>query len=125
MHLYVGSILYALAPLLLWCYVVSKGFKAFGSAEVNDSKWRTAVTVAAFSFATVSTGLSVFLLVHAAFTGGYAFYHPVELFCIRVGFLTALVGLVSGPMSRRKLRLPLVMVSAVNLLLWFMDAVGQ
>src|SRR5258705_12873103 len=30
--------------------------------------------------------LSVFLFVHAVFTDGYPFYHPVELFCIRFGF---------------------------------------
>ena len=125
MHVYISPILYGLVPLLLWCYVVWKGAETLGLVSGDARKWQTAVTILALTFATVSTGLSAFLLVHAAFTGGYPFYHPVELFCIRVGFLTALVGLVAGPIGRRKLRVPVAVLSAVNLLLWLADAMWQ
>ena len=76
--------------LLLCVYVIRRWVKWFRPREVITPKWRAVTTVAGFSFATLSTGLSVFLFVHAAFTGGYAFYHPVELFCIRFGSLTVI-----------------------------------
>jgi hypothetical protein len=44
-----------------------------------------------FTLASFSTGLNIFMTVHAIVTGGYPFYHPVELFCIR-----ALSGLPRG-----------------------------
>jgi predicted membrane protein len=87
--------------------------------------WRAILTIVGLCAATVSTILSVFLLVHAQFTGGYSFYHPVELFCIRYGALTALVGLVASFIGKGRVRLHLAVVSTINLLLWFMDAVAQ
>jgi hypothetical protein len=63
--------------------------------------------------------------IHATVTGGYAFYHPVELFCIRVGSLTALLGLAARLTGRGKVRLAVTVISTLNLLLWFMDAVWQ
>lgn len=95
------------------------------SARTDGPKWRLVVAVIGFSFATISTILSAFLYIHAVFTGGYAFYHPVELFCIRVGTLTALVGLIAVALGKGKLRLPGVFVSLLNLLVWFRDAMAQ
>ena len=81
--------------------------------------------VVGYCFATVSTVLSAFMFVHATFTGGYPFYHPVELFCIRVGTLTALLGLVATIFGKGRLRLPGGIVSGLNLLMWFADAMAQ
>jgi hypothetical protein len=111
--------------LLLCVYVIRQWVKWFTPREVITPKWRAVTTVAGFSFATLSTGLSVFLFVHAAFTGGYPFYHPVELFCIRFGSLTALIGLVSATVGKGKLRPHVAVVSTLNLLLWFLDAMWQ
>ena len=111
--------------LLLCVYVIRQWVKWFRPREVITPKWRAVTTVAGFSFATLSTGLSVFLFVHAAFTGGYPFYHPVELFCIRFGSLTALIGLVSATVGKGKLRPHVAVVSTLNLLLWFLDAMWQ
>jgi hypothetical protein len=75
--------------------------------------------------ATFSTALSVFLFIHAIITGGYPFYHPVELFCIRFGFLTALLGLVASIVGKGRLRFHVATISTVNLLLWLVDAAAQ
>lgn len=78
-------------------------------------------------FATASTGLSAFLFVHATLTGGYPYYHPVELFCIGMGSLTALLGLVAAIRGKGKLKLrrSVAAIATLNLLLWFADAMWQ
>jgi hypothetical protein len=106
-------------------YVAGSWFRWARSARDEGPKWQPVVAVVGFSFATVSTILSAFLYIHAVFTGGYTFYHPVELFCIRVGTLTALVGLIATALGKGKLRLPGVFVSLLNLLVWFIDAMAQ
>jgi hypothetical protein len=88
-------------------------------------KWRVGVAVVGLCLATFSTILSVFLLVHASYTGGYPFYHPVELFCIRFGFSTAFLGLVASIMGKGKLRGHVAVLSILNLLLWVVDAMAQ
>jgi hypothetical protein len=55
----------------------------------------------------------------------YPFYYPIELLCIRWGFLAALLGLVASIVVKGKLRLHLAAISIVNLLFWFGDAVAQ
>ncbi|HME11505.1 MAG TPA: hypothetical protein VKF79_01490 [Candidatus Acidoferrum sp.] len=89
------------------------------------SSWRAAVFTFGICLATFTTGLSIFLLMHAALTGGYPFYHPVELFCIRYGALTALLGTAASVTGTGRLRLQVAALSIVNLLLWLMDAVAQ
>jgi hypothetical protein len=54
-------------------------FRLFSRRQQLTPKWRAGIFVVGLFFATVSTVLSSFLFVHAAFTGGYTFYHPVEL----------------------------------------------
>jgi hypothetical protein len=74
---------------------------------------------------TISSTLSVFMFIHAGITGGYPFYHPVELFCIRLGTLTAIIGLVAALAGKGKPRFSVVLISAINLLIWFGDAMAQ
>src|SRR5882757_8423726 len=84
-----SSFLYSVPIQLsrLFCaYVIWEWVRWFKLGEVVNTKWRACTTVAGFCFATFSMALSVFLFVHAVFTDGYPFYHPVELFCIRFGF---------------------------------------
>ena len=111
--------------ILLGAYVAWEWVRWFRSREEVTPKWRGNTAFAALCFATLSTVLSVFLFVHATFTGGYPFCHPVELFCIRFGFLTALLGLVASIVGKGKLRLHVAAISIVNLLFWFVDAVAQ
>jgi len=111
--------------LLLCAYVAWEWLTWFRSGEKVIPKWRSATSLAGLCFATFSTVLSVFLFVHATFTGGYTFYHPVELFCIRFGFWSALVGLLVSIVGKGKLRLHVAAISILNLLFWFGDAVAQ
>lgn len=108
-----------------WIFVGWAWFRWARSGETISPRWRAAIGIAGFLFATVSTLLSGFLFIHATITGGYSFYHPVELFCIRLGSFTALLGLVAAILGKGKLRLPNLLVSAINLLLWIGDAAAQ
>ena len=90
-----------------------------------NEKWRSGTFIVALSFATFSSALSIFLMLHAAFTGGYPFYHPIELFCIRFGSLAAVLGIVASIAGKGTMRLIVAALSTLNLLLWFMDAVAQ
>lgn len=123
--LYFEPVLTSAAPLLCWAYASNKWIRSWKSGADRPPNWRMAMTIAALLLSGVSTGLSVFLLWHAAFTGGYPFYHPVEMFCIRVGFVTALLALLTGPLGQRKQRFVVTTASGVNLLLWFTDAMAQ
>jgi Zn-dependent protease with chaperone function len=58
------------------------------------------------------------------YTGGYPFYHPIELMCIRWGTLTALLGIVAAAMGRKG-RIPLAIISVLNLVLWFAAGMAQ
>jgi len=111
---------------LLFCgYVIWRWVEWFRSKEKDTPRWRAVTAVAGLCFATVSTVLSAFLFIHATLTGGYPFYHPVELFCIRLGTLTALLGLVAAFAGKGRLRLHVAAISILNLLLWVMDAIAQ
>ena len=115
----------SLVSLLFWGYVVWNWVAWLRSTQKDSPKWRAVTAVVGLCFATSSTILSAFLFVHASITGGYAFYHPVELFCIRVGSLTALLGIVCALMGKGKLRIHVAVVSVMNFLLWFADAMAQ
>jgi hypothetical protein len=111
---------------LLFCiYVTWKWVTWFRSAKNVTQDWRGYVAFVGLCLATFSTVLSVFLFIHATITGGYSFYHPVELFCIRFGFLTALLGLVASFLGKGSLRLHVAAISTVNLLVWLIDAAAQ
>ena len=115
----------SLVFLLLCAYVAWRWVTWFRSGNNVTPEWRARTAFVGLCFATVSTVLSVFLFVHATFTGGYPFYHPVELFCIRSGFLMALLGLVASIVGKGKLRPHVAAISTLNLLFWFIDAVAQ
>jgi len=118
-----------LIPLVLfvvfWAYVVWVCVRQLRSEQGNAPKWRSVVASLELFCATVSTVLSAFLFIHAVITGGYPFYHPVELFCIRVGGLTALLGIVAALAGKGRVDGHVAVISTANLLLWIMDAVGQ
>lgn len=98
---YVAPILIALGLSGGWVYIFRNWRSVRKSDDPGVPKGRRLATVAALVFVTISTGLLVFLLVHAAITGGYPFYHPVEIACIDVGLLTALLGIVIGVRGAR------------------------
>ena len=107
-------------------YVVWQWAQWFGSEEKSLlPRWRARTAFAGLCFATLSLALAVFLFVHATYTGGYPFYHPVELFCIRFGSVAALLGLVASVFGKGRIRPHVAGISALNLLVWFADAVAQ
>lgn len=124
MHVYFPSLAIALALLLLWAYIAWKSVKVMSHAG-SLLGWRPGFTFASLVLLTITTGLDVFLLVHAGFTGGYAYYDPVEMFCLRIGSWCALVALVAAPGGMKKLRLSVSLLAVFNLLLWFMDGMAQ
>jgi hypothetical protein len=89
---FVFTILYC--GLLLWCWA------AWFRTKPKVQEWRTAVLLVGFLCTTLSVVLNVYLYVHALYTGGYPFYHPVELMCIRWGSLTALLGIVAASVGK-------------------------
>jgi hypothetical protein len=95
------------------------------SGEKSYQKWRVVASATGLCFGTISTFFSGYLFAHATVRGGYPFYHPLELLCIPVGSLTALLGLVAALIGKEKLRLPVAIISTWNLLLWFGDAMAQ
>ena len=124
MQLYLDPI-WSVLYFLFCSYVVWTWVRWFRSEDKDTLKWRRFAALAGLCFATASTGLSAFLFVHAIFTGGYPYYHPVELFCIFIGGLTALLGLMAALHGKGKLRLPVATISILNLLLWLYDAAVQ
>jgi hypothetical protein len=111
--------------LLLGAGVASAWFRWLRQREELTPQWRAGTFLVGLCLATFSTALSIFLLVHAVFTGGYSFYHPAELFCIRFGGLSALLGTVASIAGKGSSRLYVALLSTLNLLLWFTDAVAQ
>lgn len=84
---------------------------------MQTPKWRAGMFLLALCFATLSTTLSTFLFVHNTFTGGYPFYHPVEMMCIRYGFLIAFFGILASVAGEQALRLHVAALSTLNLFL--------
>jgi hypothetical protein len=105
---------------LTWCW--AWWFKSKPKVLQN---WRSAALLLGFICATASVTLSVYLYVHALYTGGYPFYHSVELMCIRWGTLTALLGMVAAIVGKGRGRIHLAVICALNLVLWFTDALAQ
>ena len=105
---------------LLWCWTTW-----FRSNPKILEKGRSAVLLVGLLSATFSVTLNAYLYVHALYTGGYPFYHPVELMCIRWGILTALLGIVAASVGTGSGRIPLAIISVLNLLLWFATGMTQ
>jgi hypothetical protein len=120
---------YRVGPFVLflpfWAYVVWCWVQWLRTDQKDIPKWRAAVAFVGLSCATLSTALSAFLFIHAVITGGYTYYHPVELFCIRAGTFTALLGIVGAVAGKGNVDGHVAVISILNLLLWFIDGVSQ
>ena len=93
--------------------------------KIAEPHWRGGLAVFGFAASTISLLSAVGLWIHALFTGGFPFYHPILLFAIRVGFWTALMAFVAGIGGKGQLRLPTLTCSVVCLLVWFSEAMAQ
>ena len=110
--------------LPFWAYVVWSWVRWLRADQKDIPKWRAAVAFVGLSCATLSTALSAFLFIHAVITDGYTYYHPVELFCIRAGTFTALLGTVGAVAGKGNVDGHVAVISILNLLLWIIEGVS-
>src|SRR6267143_5627847 len=120
MSLYIRPI-WIIISLCLWGYVLWSWATWLKLSEKGAPRWRAIMVVAGLGCATISTALDTFLYIHAVFTGGYPLFHPAELACIRLGSLTAMLGIICGLAGKGRLRLSVTIISIFNLLVWFSD----
>jgi len=67
----------------------------------------------------------VALGIHALITGGLPYYSPPLMLAFRVGFLTALCGVVAALIGTGQLEVPTIVSSVLCLLIWFLEAMAQ
>ena len=125
----VASVLaYALVLILSW-YVVATWISWFRNKtkpiESRWGRWRRNITVLGFALASVSLLIINALVVHAFITGGLPYYHPLLVFAFRVGFLSALLGMLAAFMGTGQLENPTIAVSGLCLLIWLVEAFAQ
>jgi hypothetical protein len=80
-------------------------------AKFSNAKWRSGITTLGFGASTVSLVVIVALAVHALITGGLPHYHPVLLFAIGLGLLSALCGIVAAIVGAGQLEVPTIACS--------------
>jgi hypothetical protein len=125
MGAYTVWILFLPIALAWWGYVVWTWRSWLKSNENVTPKWRAIITVGGLCFATISTLLSAFLYIHAGITGGYEYGNAVEGYCFAFGFLTAVLGIISGAAGKGHTRADVAAISALSFLLWFLEGMAQ
>jgi hypothetical protein len=81
-----------------------------------------------FTFASISASLEICSGLYAQFTDGFHFMDPTLLRIYRVGLASAMLGLVCGLFgadTKSPIRRKTPALSAVMLLLWVAQAVGE
>jgi hypothetical protein len=63
--------------------------------------------------------------VHALITGGFPYCSPPLMLAFRIGFLTALCGVVAALIGKRQLEAPTIVSSLLCLLIRFVEAMAQ
>lgn len=130
MHTTVGDILGRLTAwglLIAFCSYIVRSWVRWSRSDVKLAapRWRSAVTL--FGFLTVNVSLAVFIAVgvHAIFTGGLPYYHPVLILAFRIGFLAALMGMLAALIGKGQLDKPTIISSLLCLLIWFAEGLAQ
>jgi len=128
-----GIIAAILGRIVIWglliafsAYIVETWLR-WSRAEVKLSppRWRSGIATIGFGASTASLTLIVALGVHAFITGGLPYYSPPLMLAFRVGFLTALCGVVAALIGKGQLEVPTIVSSLVCLLIWFVEAMAQ
>jgi hypothetical protein len=113
--------------LIAFCVYIVRTWLRWSRAEVKLSppRWRSGITTIGFGASTASLTLIVALGVHAFITGGLPYYSPPLMLAFRVGFLTALCGVVAALIGKGQLEVPTIVSSLLCLLIWFVEAMAQ
>ena len=120
-----GVILWGL--LIAFCIYVVRTWLRWSRSDVKlgPPRWRSGIATAGFGASTASLTLIVGLGVHAVITGGFPYYSPPLMIAFRVGFLTALCGVVAAIIGKGQLEVPTIISSLLCLLIWFVEALAQ
>jgi hypothetical protein len=113
--------------LIAFCVYVVRSWVRWFRAEVKLSppRWRSAIATIGFGASTASLTVIVTLGVHAFITGGLPYYSPPLMMAFRVGFLTALCGVLAALIGKGQLEVPTIISSLLCLLIWFVEALAQ
>jgi hypothetical protein len=107
-------------------YVVRSWYRwARGEVRLSPPLWRSAITTLGFVASTVSLIVIVTLGIHALLTGGFPYYSRPLLLSFRVGFLTALCGMLAGLIGTGPLERPTILSSLICLMIWFITGLAQ
>jgi hypothetical protein len=113
--------------LIAFCIYIARTWLRWSRSEVKLSppRWRSGIATVGFGASTASLALIVALGVHAVITGGFPYYSPPLMLAFRVGFLTALCGVVAAIIGKGQLEVPTIVSSLLCLLIWFVEAIAQ
>jgi hypothetical protein len=113
--------------LIALCVYVARTWVRWSRSDLklSEPQWRSSVTTFGFGASTASLVVIVALAAHALTTGGLPHYHFILLLAFRVGFLTALCGIMASLIGTGQLEVPTIACSLVCLLIWFVEAMAQ
>lgn len=113
--------------LIAFCGYIVRTWMRWSRAEVKLSppRWRSGIATIGFGASTASLTLIVALGLHALITGGLPYYSPPLMLAFRVGFLTALCGVVASLIGKGELEVPTIVSSLLCLLIWLVEAMAQ
>jgi hypothetical protein len=113
--------------LIAFCSYVVRSWFCWSRSEVKLTapRWRSGVTTVGFAASSTSLTIIIALGAHAIFTGGLPYYHPLLMVAFRIGFLTALVGVLAALIGKGQLEKPTIISSLLCLLIWFVEALAQ
>ena len=124
-----ASLLVYVFILILCLYVVMTWIRwARHKTNPNEPKWkkfRDVITAFGFALTSISLGLINALAVHAFVTGGLPYYHPILLLAFRLGFFSALFGMLAAFIGTGQLENPTIAVSGLCLPIWILEAIAQ
>lgn len=113
--------------LIAFCFYVARNWVRWSRSAVRltPPRWRSGVATVGFGAASISLAVIIALGAHAIFTGGLPYYHPILILAFRIGFLTALAGVLAALIGKGQLEVPTIISSLLCLLIWFVEAIAQ
>ena len=121
-RVFVAVVVCGLASWVVW------GWTSWVRGRPKNLHFGMLCSFAGFAFASLSASLEIGTGLYAQFTDGFPFMHPTLLRIYGVGLVLALLGLlcgVFGTNSNNPLRWKAPALSAVLLLLWLAQAMGE